>query len=248
MNILSLIYSIPLPVPSQQTATYASSSFSHSTASTQPSSPASTSPTSDHSEPLPPRSASSLSARYTDSRSSSETTRVDVTDMPDGAVTIGTAMAPLDALSSPGASPRTPVAPAIHPYAMPAVTTPKSRLSVSTPPPRAGRQRAASALPPPAPPPTTSPPPAPTPPETTADLTITQALRPPDIVGRPRGPSVSHRRTGSSSKLGALREEIDRREGEVVEPDYVVWAFLKYRALGALRSEVRDLGCARVSD
>ncbi|GJE85974.1 hypothetical protein PsYK624_020540 [Phanerochaete sordida] len=200
MNILSLIYSIPLPTTSPP-STYASSSVSVSTASTTPSSPTSTSPTSE----------SSHSSRYTneysdDGRGSSDIPRIDLADNSDDMLAIGTAMFSMDtSMSSGGYSPRTPVAPSVHPYA--ASTSPSSsRMSAATPPRQVGRTRASSSLPPPPPPPTTLPPAAPAPPAAPFEPQST-ALRPPELQGRQRGASFSHRRNGSYGRLAALQEE-----------------------------------------
>ena len=42
--------------------------------------------------------------------------------------------------------------------------------------------------------------------------------------------------------------DLKRSDEERVELGYFVWAFLKCRALEALSSEVRELGCAKVMD
>ncbi|KAI0348695.1 hypothetical protein BDW22DRAFT_1341710 [Trametopsis cervina] len=197
MNILSVIYSIPLPTTSPP-----SSAVSISTTSTQPSSPSSTSPTSDSSE-----ASSSLSRQ--DSQQSlnaydASASYADVTETSSGLLAIGTALFNMET-GSAGPSPRTPVGPPIHPYA--AAPAP-SRPPPPTPPrSQVGRPRAPSSLPPLAPPPTTLLPPAPAVIEPPPDITSARTLKPLDVSGRQRGHSISHKRTGSATKLAALHEE-----------------------------------------
>ncbi|KAH8100585.1 hypothetical protein BXZ70DRAFT_937959 [Cristinia sonorae] len=213
MNILSLIYSIP--IPDHSPSSY-SSSISASTESTRPSSPASTSPTSELSDEGRSRTSSFSSRESTnDFRASSETERMPA-DQSDGMLAIGTAMFTLDT----SLSPRTPVGPSTHPYATPSTITP-SRSPIATPPrSQIGRPRASSTLPPPAPPPTSTLPPAPLPspgpPDSALDLGgqpgPSRHLDPATAGSRQRGQSVSHRRAGSNSKLTALQEEGDKRD------------------------------------
>lgn len=236
MNILSLIYSIPLPTNSPP-STYASSSFSASTASTTPSSPTSTSSTSESSE-------SSSSARHhstiTVSAASDE-----FVDTSDGMLAIGNAMFNMDtSASSGGYSPRTPVA--VHPYA--ATTPPASQTSHSirvpapTPPrPQVGRPRASSSLPPAAPPPTSLPPPAP---GLSAVDPAPQSLKPPEVIARQRGQSVSHKRTGSASRLAVLPEDerLDDRQlhADTLEPPTVGSQYGRSRSPSIQRDPSRE--------
>ncbi|KAK7694485.1 hypothetical protein QCA50_001671 [Cerrena zonata] len=220
MNILSLIYNIPLPVHSLSSG-YASSSVSVSTVSTQPSSPSSTSPTSESSGTRSRTSSTSSRQSDDDFRGSSETERPRA-DESDGMLAIGTAMFSLDT----SLSPRTPMGPSVHPYAASSAQSiplsPTNSKSTVTSPPRPGRSRASSTLPPPPPPPTSLPPPAPASViEPTLDISVSPSIRPhePAIVGRTRGLSMSHKRTGSGSKLAPLKEDIDDRT--VIESDFL---------------------------
>ncbi|KAI0785992.1 hypothetical protein C8Q75DRAFT_721701 [Abortiporus biennis] len=224
MNILSLIYSIPLPQHSPP-STYASS-VSASTVSTQPSSPSSTSPTSESSlEPRSRTNSTSSQASHDPVRVSAETARL--ADDPNAALGMESAMFALESsLSHSSFSPRTPIAPTVHPYAASSsqaipISSPQTvsniphRMSVSaTTPPRMqiGRPRASSTLPPPAPIPTTLPPPAPTPSilEPLPDISTASHKLLDAATGRSRGQSVSHKRTGSGSRLAALQEESER--------------------------------------
>ncbi|KAI8995473.1 hypothetical protein BD414DRAFT_479657 [Trametes punicea] len=208
MNILSMIYEIPLP-PLSPSSVYASSSASISSDSTHPSSPRSTTPTSERS---PSRT------RDGDQRHSTETVRAD--DMIEdeaGALSRNSSHTSLSHLSARSTYSSSGAASPVHPYAAaaapavpplpPTEAGPGSRISVV--PSLRTRPRASSTLPPPAPPPTTLPPPAPSPTHGEhPDLTPTQT-RAPDVIGRSRGNSVSHRRTGSNSnsRLVPLREE-----------------------------------------
>ncbi|TCD67518.1 hypothetical protein EIP91_012272 [Steccherinum ochraceum] len=205
MNILSLIYSIPLPEHSPP-STYTSSSVSTSSTSTQPSSPSSTSPTSEVSNDTRSRTSSTSSRdSASDLRGSSETQRLPA-DQSDGMLAIGTAMFSMDTSMSP----RTPVGPSMHPYATP---PPASRTSNVTPPRQAGRPRASSTLPPPAPPPTTMPPPAPASLAHQADPAGSPSLGTRldvPVQVRQRGHSLSHKRAGSNGKLASLQEESER--------------------------------------
>ncbi|KAI0702486.1 hypothetical protein BC835DRAFT_1411039 [Cytidiella melzeri] len=197
MNILSVIYSIPLPTASPTP----SSSVSVSTVSTQPSSP--TSPTSETSEG--PRTLSRQHSQQSLDADISESF-VDVADVSDPLLVTNTAM------FSGGLSPSTPVAPSLHPYAA-APTTVPSRPPPPTPPRlQGGRSRASSTLPPIAPPPTAHLPPAPgsTVIQTPPDIPTPRSLKPPDVPGRHRGQSVSHQRTGSASRLAVLPEELEK--------------------------------------
>ncbi|KAI0639237.1 hypothetical protein C8Q77DRAFT_1044985 [Trametes polyzona] len=206
MNILSVVYEIPLP-PHSPSSVYASSSTSVSSDSTRPSSPMSTTPTSERS---PSRT------RDGDQRLSSETVRAD--DDESGMLSRNSSHTSLSHFSAtrPG-YPTSGAASPVHPYAAasapsvpplpPTDTGAGSRASVV--PSIRARPRASSTLPPPAPPPTTLPPPAPSPTRPDhPELTPTQP-RPADIVGRTRGSSISHRRTPSNSnnRLVPLREE-----------------------------------------
>lgn len=222
MNILSLIYSIPLPEHSQPSH-YASSSISASTESTQPPSPSSTSPSTDSSDEARSQSLSlSSHDSHPELRGSSETARP--ADESDGMLAIGSALLVDDSTSSAGPSPRTPVGPSVHPYAASAsqaVSPPldsSHRMSVgpALPPPRplTLRPRSSSSLPPPPPPPTSLPPPTPSIVEPPQEPTSSPSLRhlEPSIVSRQRGQSVTHKRTGSGSRLAALQEESERPE------------------------------------
>ncbi|KZT06803.1 uncharacterized protein LAESUDRAFT_812489 [Laetiporus sulphureus 93-53] len=218
MNILSLIYSIPLPSTSPPSA-YASS-LSQSTDSTRPSSPSSISPSAEssdsrqHLQPsLRPRSRDGLrfpseTIRFYDSSGDDEL---------DAAEAIGTALSTSTVLHSVGrtASLGVGAGSSSHPYAASSATP-----SVSTSLPNRAhtvrsslRPRASSNLPPPAPPPTKSPPPAPVPApaavELTAEPTSASHLKASES-GRRRGDSVSsasHSRANSASRLSSLQEE-----------------------------------------
>ncbi|TBU35076.1 hypothetical protein BD311DRAFT_202232 [Dichomitus squalens] len=204
MNILSVVYDIPLPPHSPPSV----SSVSASSDSTRPSSPSSISPTSEASDVgSHPRSPSR--SREREHRYSSETARGDsTTDDEAGALSRTSSYTGLSPLPSGRSlhSAHGTASPPVHPYAAaaaPAAASPvSSRQSVIR-----SRPRASSTLPPPAPPPTSLPPPAPSPTRPDhPELTPTQALRPVDIA-RSRGNSVSHKRTSSGARLAALREE-----------------------------------------
>ncbi|PCH33485.1 hypothetical protein WOLCODRAFT_160098 [Wolfiporia cocos MD-104 SS10] len=214
MNILSLIYSIPLP-PHSPPSTYAASSVS--TVSTRPSSPSSTSPSdessdSHHLQPSSTRTSEEVPRYSLDSTRSDG----DADDEVNVADAIGTALSTSITLPSSGrmASTMSAAGPSVHPYAsMSAMPSPP--VSTSAPsapgrhpaqPVRGLRPRASSTLPPPAPPPTSLPPPAPTPSATEPppEPPSSSLLKAP---GRPRGSSVSHSRSNSGSRLQALQEE-----------------------------------------
>lgn len=201
MNILSVIYSIPLPNTSPP-------SSSVSVGSTQPSSPSSTSPTSDTSD-IPGSLSRQHSQQSLDSRPKPEPYAADVTDVSDGLLAIGKAMFETSD-SSGGLSPVTPVAPSLHPYAAaPAVSRPPP----PTPPrSQVGRPRASSTLPPAAPPPTSLLPPAPGSVVESSAQSDPRIQKPADLpaTGRQRGQSISHKRTGSASRLAVLPEELER--------------------------------------
>ena len=228
MNILSLIYSIP--VDSHLTA-----ATNHTSASVRPSSPET--------------SASDVSDYQSNPASSTEDLRGDFLhpapqyatmngsrELEDGVEAIGTAMFGVEYGLSSGNSPRssistvsstsTLVASVVHPYS----TTQSSdfgetngtfvgtRARTSTLPTLRNsnytstiphRSRASSTLPPPAPPPTNSLPPAPTPEPKVTIQTIPELPEPPV---RQIAQTLSHRRTGSGTKLGTLREEVERRD------------------------------------
>ncbi|KAI0932403.1 hypothetical protein AcW2_001045 [Taiwanofungus camphoratus] len=218
MNILSLIYSIPLP-PHSPPSTYTSSSISASSNSTRPSTPSSTSPSSEISEPSSAIPSLLHRPSRDEPRHSSETARADrdADDEIDGAEVMGTALStsagrPMRGVPSPN--------PGVHPYAStssPVVqdaTLPSSSNRASTTVPAGRRPRASSTLPPPAPPPTSLPPPAPAPAivEPLPDKSSSSLLRPADI-SRSRGSSVSHSRTPSGSRLEALQEEVEKSDG-----------------------------------
>ncbi|OBZ78787.1 hypothetical protein A0H81_00602 [Grifola frondosa] len=145
MNILSVIYSIPLPSHSPP-STYASSSVSVSSDSTQPSSPSSTSPTSDTSEP----SRLSLGpSPYT-----SETTAADELSDGEAEAALGTSVftngmpfGRTHSASAPSGS-----ASPVHPYALqssgPSSSPPATQLAhrPSVVPALRGRPRASSTL------------------------------------------------------------------------------------------------------
>ena len=229
MNILSLIYSIP--VDSHLTA-----STNHASASVQPSSPET--------------SASEVSDNTSHPASSTEDLRGDpqhlapqcatmngAREIEDGVEAIGTAMFGVDygynsshssrqSISSTISSTSTLVASVAHPYGsiqpndfgeangtivgnrartstLPSVRSPNYSSTVPH------RARASSTLPPAAPPPTNSLPPAPTPEPQSTIQTIPELPEPPmrQVVQ-----TLGHRRTGSGTKLGTLREEVERRD------------------------------------
>lgn len=233
MNILSLIYSIP--VDSHLTA-----STNHTSTSVRPSSPET--------------SASEISDYTSQPTSSTEDLRGD-SDYPtrqyatmngsreieDGVEAIGTAMfgvdygftsrhSPQPSVTSTISSASTLVAAVGHPYSttqpgdfgeangtfvgnrartstLPSVRT--SSYSSTIP----HRARASSTLPPAAPPPTNSPPPAPAPEPQSTIQTIPELPEPPSR----QSITLGHRRTGSGTKLGTLREEVERRDESVRE-------------------------------
>ncbi|KAI0670069.1 hypothetical protein C8Q78DRAFT_1146204 [Trametes maxima] len=200
MNILSVVYDIPLP-PHSPSSVYASSSASVSSDSTRPSSPMSTTPTSERS---PSRT------REGDQRHSTETVRAD--DDESGILSRNSSHTSLSHFSTRSAYSGSGATSPVHPYAAavapsvpplpPTETGASSRTSIIRSRPRAG-----STLPPPAPPPTHLPPPAPSPTHAEPpDLTPTHTRPPTDVV-RARGHSISHRRTGSNGRLVPLREE-----------------------------------------
>ncbi|KAI0757168.1 hypothetical protein C8Q80DRAFT_1090537 [Daedaleopsis nitida] len=207
MNILSVVYDIPLPPHSPPSV----SSVSVSSDSTRPSSPASISPTSEMSDASSNQRSPSRS-REREGRYSSETARGDTytTDeetSPSRSSSF-TSLSPLSsARSLQTASP-------VHPYAAAAAITPVSSASGSRTSVIRSRPRASSTLPPPAPPPTSLPPPAPSPtrPEHT-ELTPTQTLRPVEL-GRTRGNSVSHHPGG---RLASVREGTPLSKGASYE-------------------------------
>ena len=233
MNILSLIYSIP--VDSHLTA-----STNYASASVRPSSPeTSASEVSDY----PSRPASSTENRGDSQHPAPQYTTLNgPREIEDGVEAIGTAMFGIDhgydsgrsghtsqhSISSTVSSTSTLVA---HPYSntqpgdfgetngtfvgnrartstLPAMRN--SNYSSTVP----HRSRASSTLPPAAPPPTNSLPPAPTPEPPSTIRTIPELPEPParQIVN-----PLGHRRTGSGTKLGTLREEVERREETVRE-------------------------------
>ena len=205
MNILSVVYDIPLPPHSPPSI----SSVSVSSDSTRPSSPASISPTSEASDVSSNHPRSPSLSREAENRHSSETARGDsTTDDESGALSRNSSYASPSPLSGRSLQYVHGTASPVHPYAAAAAPVavspvgPGSRQSLLR-----ARPRASSTLPPLAPPPTTLPPPAPSPTRSDyPELTPTQTLRPVDIV-RTRGNSVSHKRTNSGSRLASLREE-----------------------------------------
>lgn len=229
MNILSLIYSIP--VDSHLTA-----STNYTSASLRPSSPET--------------SASEASDYGSNPASSTEDLREDShhpapqyatmngsREIEDGVEAIGTAMFGVDYGYGSGYSPRTSISSTVsststlvasvtHPYSttQPSdlgemnVTFVGNRTRTSTLPTLRTsnysstvphRSRASSTLPPAAPPPTNSLPPAPTP-EPKATIQTIPELSEPSV--RQTAQTLSHRRTGSGTKLGTLREEIEQRD------------------------------------
>ncbi|OJT12621.1 hypothetical protein TRAPUB_10862 [Trametes pubescens] len=204
MNILSVVYEIPLP-PHSPSSVYASSSASVSSDSTRPSSPRSTTPTSERS---PSRT------RDSDQRHSTETVRAD--DEDSGALSRNSSHNSLSHYSAARSTYSNSGATSpVHPYAAAAAapslpplppTDIGSGSRISVVPSIRSRPRASSTLPPPAPPPTTLPPPAPSPTRLDHPELTPTATRPAD-VGRARGNSISHRRNGSNSRLLPLKEE-----------------------------------------
>ncbi|KZT21670.1 hypothetical protein NEOLEDRAFT_1181510 [Neolentinus lepideus HHB14362 ss-1] len=226
MNILSLIYNMPAPSQSPEFL-YTSVSPSTSAGSTQPPSPDSHSPSSDSSE----RDPQTLSSAAGDPRSVEFATpdygiNGNIGDIADGVEAIGAAIFTFEA------SPTDPEYPSSikinaassHPYASahpvansyPSITPVAPSINISRspnlPPPRPtpaapipGRPRASSTLPPPAPPPIQSPPPAPIDLATEPDGNAALYNKHLDIV-RPRGSSITHRRT-PSGRLIPVSEE-----------------------------------------
>jgi hypothetical protein len=224
MNILSLIYSIPPPSHSPS-AVYPPST---STDSTQPSSPGS--PSSESSSHLPPepsptppdhveaRRFSQETARYRgelfQGRSSPDCMSPSYTFLKISNVCCSLAESseyhhPYSAASisqSLDDEPETPVPRPIvnENRSMPPPPTRSQPSSTPSPPNASGglRPRAPSDLPPPAPPPQGALPPAPHQQMSNMHLTA--------INGRPRGHSIGHARSSSSSRLEPLQEEGDR--------------------------------------
>ena len=228
MNILSLIYSIP--VDSHLTAS------NHASVSARPSSPeTSASEISDY----PSHPASSTEDLNGDSRQAVHqyATLNGLHEIEDGVEAIGTAMFGIDhgnssghtsqhSISSTVSSTSTLAPSVVHPYnstqpgdfgemngtfvgnrartaTLPAMRNSNYSSTVSH------RARASSTLPPAAPPPTNSLPPAPTPEPPTTIRTIPEL---PEPAVKQTFNSLGHRRTGSGTKLGTLREETERRE------------------------------------
>jgi hypothetical protein len=223
MNILSLIYSIP-PIPHSPTTVYASS-MSASTDSTQPSSPTSNSPSSDSSDPAPQTPSAYLAdhthdvpRQYIDREAGG-----DSSDDQDPTEAIGSAMF---ISSSPGSTglAKANLESTYHPYAaapeadlLPQDTSSFSR-TTPQPPTRSsqilGRSRASSTLPPPPPPPSNALPPAPDdalpdPPESSSSRARYLEVGPSNVAG--------HKRTGSGSRLSALKEEAERYNDRVLQ-------------------------------
>ena len=232
MNILSLIYSIPVDLHLTASTNYAS-------ASVRPSSPeTSASEVSDY----PSRPASSTGDFRGDSQQPAPqyATLNGPRELEDGVEAIGTAMfgidhgygsghTPQSSISSTASSTSTLAPSVTHPYSITQTsdfgevngtfvgnrartsTLPAMRNSnyISTIP---HRSRASSALPPAAPPPTNSLPPAPTPEPPSIIQTIPEL---PEPAARQIVNALGHRRTGSGTKLGTLKEEVERREENV---------------------------------
>ena len=224
MNILSLIYNIP--VDSHLTA-----STNHASVSVRPSSPeTSASEISDY-QSHPASSTEDLSGD-SQMRAPQYATLNGSRDVEDGVEAIGTAMFGIDhsygsghtpqpSISSTVSSTSTLAPSVVHPYnnaqpgdfgemngtfvgnrsrttTLPAVRNSNFSSTVSH------RARASSTLPPAAPPPTNSLPPAPTPEPPTAIRTISEL---PEPVMKQTVNQLGHKRTGSGTKLGTLREE-----------------------------------------
>ena len=219
MNTLSVIYNIPLP-PHSPPSLHTSSSVS-SAGSTQPSSPVSVSPTSDTSD------RPHLHDHEHDAHSDDSEGR-NMDDDEEGAATAVPTVTTFTQVRTPTTASSSTANSPVHPYAMPAIVSshqngssaPSNRMSVVTTPTRLGRPRALSNLPPPAPPPTSVPPPAPAPSsnEPSSDPPLSATLRIPD-AGRSRGNSITHKRTGSNSRLAALQEETERQDGQPAQTD-----------------------------
>ncbi|KAK7463794.1 hypothetical protein VKT23_005733 [Stygiomarasmius scandens] len=207
MNILSIIYSIP-PPPHPASSYYSvTTPTTESAPSTSPTSSAS--PSSDTTDPIP-------SNAYTNSHTPDDV--LDYSDIQDinqqdGISAIGAAMFDNGRTDISGLPSTTS-----HPYAIAhsdfssssaAPTVPTNRTSVQR------RSRAPSSLPPPQPPPSISPPAPPAPVVIEPEVPIYQNGRHSDVT-RQRGDSVismTHRRTGSGSKLASLEEEeVERHE------------------------------------
>jgi len=227
MNILSLIYSIP--VDPQLTT-----SMNFASASMRPSSPeTSASEVSDY----PSRPTSSMEGHRGDSQQATPQymTLNGHHEIEDGVEAIGTAMFGIDHGYGSGHTPQNSIsstisststlAPSVaHPYGSTQTndfgemngTLVGSRARTSTLPAIRSysataphRSRASSALPPAAPPPTNSLPPAPTSEPPSTIQTIPEL---PEPAVRQTVSALGHRRTGSGTKLGTLGEEVERRE------------------------------------
>ncbi|KAF8649886.1 hypothetical protein AX16_005647 [Volvariella volvacea WC 439] len=227
MNILSIIYSIPI-VPYSSSSLY--SSVAASTDSAQSASPTtSASPISETFEQIPqhiytqPSSLSgSRDGHYSPDLVASDTDHLEdpMSALLDSSNARGSAPSDSGPLQHPYAiqydSSPSPIQPIVAPT--PVISAPSPPNASSQPSPHRAsiirRPRATSNLPPPAPPPTNSPPPAPYPivvePSVPASIPAVKRLEVPDT--RPRGNSVGHRRTGSGSgRLTALEEEETER-------------------------------------
>ena len=232
MNILSLIYSIP--VDSHLTA-----STHHPSVSARPSSPeTSASEASDY--PSHPASSAEDLSGDSQERAPQYATLNGPREVEDGVEAIGTAMFGIDhgygsghtpqpSISSTLSSTSTLAPSVVHPYnnahtgdfgemngtfggnrsrtaTLPTIRS--SNFSPTVP----HRPRASSTLPPAAPPPTNSLPPPPTSEPPTTIRTIPEL---PEPVVQQDVNTLGHRRTGSGTRLGTLREEVERREEPV---------------------------------
>lgn len=200
--------------------------MSISTDSTQPSSPSSTSPDSETSDSLSYRDS------HREDYVIDEGVEVGMLDSATHEANAFAAAGSLSRLPIKNPQPAKPPT-SYHPYAVPTRTSVDMQGSSSPIPPTTrsrsgsvgGRARASSALPPPAPPPQNSLPPAPAPviheppPEArlshshTSSQDSTTHL---SVIGRPRGNSFGHRRSGSGSKLVPLHEEVERHDNALL--------------------------------
>jgi hypothetical protein len=238
MNILSLIYSIPVD-------SYLTAPANHASASVRPSSPeTSASEVSDY-QSHPASSTEDLnegSQRTAPQYATPNASR----EVEDGVEAIGTAMFGIDHGHRSGHTPQPSIsstisststlAPSVaHPYSNAqasdfgemngtfvgnrarTATLPTMRnANYSSAAPH--RARASSTIPPAAPPPTNPPPPAPTP---EPPITIRTIPELPEPAVKQTVNGFGHGRTGSGTKLGTLREEVERRD-EIVGRQFEV--------------------------
>ncbi|PPQ69064.1 hypothetical protein CVT25_004240 [Psilocybe cyanescens] len=208
MNILSIIYSIPA-VPYPTTISYSTATISSDTP-TSSSPTTSTSPSSDSSPQIPqqvytpynpdPIANVSSNPQYTDARDSIYRL--------DESVLTGYAISELPNTSHPYAV-QYDISPQVQP-----TQPPSSRNSVIS----SRKSRSPYSLPPKPPPPSASLPPPPVPTDFSLDSPPQNTKRPESQARLTGGESTSHRRTPSASNLGALEEENEDIDRQILRP------------------------------